>query len=97
MITRSRYLPDSLLVAIGAADPRRQAAILRTRAWNEQRTARGLCHRCPKYAGSFWYCRPCRVEIAQLRATRGGGKTVTHSNARPAVAASRLEVYESRG
>lgn len=46
---------------------KRLAAVLRSRAWHEQRTAAGKCHRCPKPSGRFWYCFTCRLEIAQLR------------------------------
>ena len=42
-----------------------------TRAWHEQRTAAGRCHRCPRLTEEAgWYCRRCRIEISELRAQR---------------------------
>jgi hypothetical protein len=44
---------------------RRQAGIVRSRAWHEQRTAAGKCHRCENRATGY-YCVSC----ARARAPR---------------------------
>jgi hypothetical protein len=48
---------------------RRQTRILCTRNWHEARSAAGRCHRCPRKVEELgWYCRRCRIEIAQQKA-----------------------------
>ena len=49
-------------------DERRLASILRSRAWHEQRSAAGKCHRCPnRVDGLGLYCRRCAIEISQQK------------------------------
>lgn len=40
------------------------------RGWNEQRTARGICRRCPNAVERFTACTDCRRKDAAARARR---------------------------